>query len=432
MKRIGRLFDLLATRDNLGRAFHAAARGKRERSEVRGFAARLDRNLEAMGRELREGAYRFQGYRSFEVRDTKSRTIHAPSFRDRVAHHAMMGVVGPVLERGAMTTSFACRIGRGQHRALALARHWTRRTVWYGKMDVRKFYDSVRHGVLLDLLARRLRERRLLDLFSRLLGSYETEPGRGLPIGALTSQYLGNFMLDRWDQRMMATGRAARYLRYMDDAVWWGRREDLEAIRETATGALAGLGLELKNGGEWNRCGQGVPFLGFVIYPDRMRLGKAGRQRLRREFGQLERERREGLDEATLAARGAALFAHPAVADDRAWRVAVLRRHDFGEGQGPGPAGRLLEQHRQELPRRVSQQEQARQPEQEQRFPAGCGPRHGEAVPSTDDAPSRARPPRGGAETAGKTPPGPETPCGAWRKGVGGAPADDGKGGARA
>lgn len=421
MKRAGGLFREISTRENLAHAFRAASCGKRERSEVREFESRLDENLARMGRLLAGGEYRFSGYREFEVRDTKRRTIHAPVFADRVAHHALIRVAGPVLERGALEHSYACRAGRGQHRALNRAREWTRRSGWYGKMDVRRFYDSVSHAILRGLLARRFRERSLLNLFDAVLASYSVAPGCGLPIGALTSQYLGNFMLDSLDHAMKATGRAQRYLRYMDDAVVWAPRDDLPMLRDTAVAALDRLGLELKHGGEWNRCSQGVPFLGFVLYPDRMRLNRAGRKRLRRKFRGLERARQVGHVE-NLTARAEALFAHARSSDDLAWRQAVLAIHDFGEGQGPRPARRLVEQRRQELPLGVSQQEQAGQPQQEQRIPAGFGPRHGEAVPSPDDASSRAPRHERWAETTGKTPPRPETAGGACRKGRGGAP----------
>ena len=192
MTRIGGLFDRVANRDNLGRSAWRAASAKRDRLEVRAFFTDLDRELAAMHEQLAGGRWQFAPYHSFAVRDTKTRTIHAPAFRDRVAHHALIGVTGPVFESGALAHSYACRRGKGQHAAVATARAWTRRTGWYGKMDVRKFYDSVDHAILRRLLARRFRERRLLRLFDLLLDSYCSSPGKGLPIGALTSSARSN------------------------------------------------------------------------------------------------------------------------------------------------------------------------------------------------------------------------------------------------
>jgi len=256
--------------------------------------------------------------------------------------------------------------------------------------------------------------------------SYHHLPGQGLPIGALTSQYLGNFMLDRLDQEMKHAG-ARRYLRYMDDVIVWGNRDDLARLRHRAHAELTALGLEMKRGGEWNRCADGVPFLGFVVYPDRLRLGREGRKRLRRKFSALEKQRLVGqVNVAEASQRATSLLAHARLSDDVAWRRIVLGFHHFGEAQEPQPrpARRLLEQHRQELPLGVSQQEEARQPQQEQRLPSLRVPRHGDAA-SPDDAPSRALPPVGRDKSTGKTPPHPDTPRGAWRNGCGGAPLQE-------
>jgi RNA-directed DNA polymerase len=369
MKRIGGLFERITYRENLAAATWKAAQGKRCRPEVVAFLANLDHELNAMRQQINDDSYEFLPYRTFQVRDTKTRTIHAPAFRDRVAHHAIIRVTGPVLESGALVHSYACRRGKGQHAALTQARNWTRRSDWYGKMDVQKFYDNIDHSILKQLLAKRFRERRLLRLFDRLLESYETSPGKGLPIGALTSQYFGNFYLDQFDRQLKATGLARRYLRYMDDVVVWGDPQSLSVIRSTANDVLGKLGLRLKDGGQWNRCERGIPFLGFVVYPDRIRLGRMGRQRLRKKFHKLESSwEKQQISEAELQARATSLFAHAAFADDLAWRQTVVSfsRCESSTGETPEPRSRdprrVLEQLGQELPVGVSQQEQARQP----------------------------------------------------------------------
>lgn len=368
MKRIGRLFDGICDRAQLAAAAGRAATGRRHRGEIRQFFKNWNAELARIGCRLSNGEFEFSPYRSFAVRDTKSRTIHAPSFRDRVVHQSIIGVTGPTFEMGAIEQSYACRQGRGQHAALAQACHWTHRLDWYGKMDVARFYDSVDHAILRRLLARRFRERRLLGLFDRLLDSYQSTPGKGLPIGALTSQYLGNFYLDEFDRQMKAIGIVPRYVRYMDDVVIWGTSEVIEILREKAVSILATLGLTLKHGGEWNRCERGIPFLGFVIYPDRLRLGRQGRKRLRRKTTAVEKRWETGeISEAELQSTGASLFAHAQTGSDSAWRRAVLA---FGRYDPPGEtqesrsrhARRLLEQHSQELPFCDSQQEEAGQP----------------------------------------------------------------------
>ena len=312
--------------------------------------------------ELRNGSFQFGEYRTFTIRDPKTRAIHAPPFRDRVVHHALVGIAGAVFERGAIAHTYACRAGRGQHAALGQLRRWLRSDDWFLKLDVARFYDSVGHDVLRSLLARRFRERRLLDLFDRLIASHIYSPGKGLPIGALTSQYLGNFYLDSFDHWVNQKCHVRRYVRYMDDLLFLGDGETLRELRSSAATALAGLGLRIKDGGVLNQATLGVPYLGYVVYPDRARLNRQGRRRLRRRWKGLEREwENSGVNELELQARAEALFAHARFGDDLGWRRMVAGFSRIGETQEPDPrpAGRFVEQHGQELPLGLSQQEQA-------------------------------------------------------------------------
>jgi RNA-directed DNA polymerase len=332
MKRVGGIFERIADWTVLEGATWRAARGKHDRREVVAFVGALGSELAATSTALLSERYRFGPYSAFDVRDTKRRTIHAPSFRDRVVHHAIIAVTGPTFERSASPTSFACRSGKGHHAALAFARKHTHANRWYGKIDIEKFYDSVDHEVLMELLQQRFRERRLLRLFRALLASYEVQPGVGIPIGALTSQYLGNFLLDEVDRRMIASFPRLRLARYMDDMLVWGTQESLAEVRDHATAVLTALRLRMKHGGEWNRCTQGVPFLGFVLYPGRVRLGARGRRRLRRKLGALERRWMAGeLSDASLESRGTSLFAHARHADDAAWRREAVRWSPLGQ-----------------------------------------------------------------------------------------------------
>jgi hypothetical protein len=357
------LFDAITDVRTLSYAAWRAAAGKRERSEVRAFLSRLDEETGRLSNELRNGSFRFGVYRTFPIRDPKTRLIHAPAFCDRVVHHAIVSAAGPIFERGAISSSYACRAGRGQHLALRQARSWVREGGWFFKADVSKYYDSVDHGILTAHLERRFREQRLLGLFSRLLESYSYAPGKGLPIGALTSQYLGNFYLDPFDHWVKQTCRVRRYMRYMDDLLFVGGRDDLDRVRKEIPAPLEGLGLRVKNEGVLNRCELGVPYLGFVLYPDRMRLNARGRRRLRRKTKDLERGFERGdITERELQARAEALFAHARFADDTGWRRIVTSFSRLRETQEPVPrdARRFVEQHREQVPLRVSQQEQAR------------------------------------------------------------------------
>lgn len=181
----------------------------------------------------------------------------------------------------------------------------------------------------------------------------------------------------------------------VDDVLVFGTREELREVRDRAEMVLDGLGLNIKDDGVLNRVALGVPFLGFTLYPDRTRLNRGGRKRLRRRTREIERaQERDEIGGAELQARGEALFAHARGGDDVAWRRAMLRFSRFELGEAPAPATRdarrLVEKPGLELPLGLSQQEASRQPQQESGLPPLLGPRHGGSLPP-DDAPSRAR-----------------------------------------
>jgi Reverse transcriptase (RNA-dependent DNA polymerase) len=141
-----------------------------------------------------------------------------------------MNVCEPVLERAAAFDNYACPKGKGRERAQGYAR--THR--WFVKMDIRKYFDSIHQATLRELLGRKFKEPALLGVFDRILAGYHTAPGRGLPIGNLTSQHFANFYLSPLDRLLNKELRRAAYVRYMDDFVVWG---------QSGSGLRAGAGL---------------------------------------------------------------------------------------------------------------------------------------------------------------------------------------------
>lgn len=193
MKRIRNLFERVVERENLRVAVGKAMRGKRDRPEVQDFLHDLDRRLEEMAEQLRAGTFPLGRYRQFIRFDPKERVITAPCFAERVLHHAVINVCEPAFERWLIADTFACRKGKGRLAALERARQFARRFPFFLKLYIRKYFDSVPHDRLLDLLARRFKHRPLLELFGRIVRAFRGGMGRGLPIGSLTSQHFANF-----------------------------------------------------------------------------------------------------------------------------------------------------------------------------------------------------------------------------------------------
>ena len=281
---------LIADMENLREAFLLAVKGKSLRPETIRFRSQLDEELLSLHHQLLDGSYCPPSYRRFTVWDPKQRTICAAPFGERVVQHAMMRVCHHLFDAFQMSHSFASRPGLGTYKAIEHAQHCSRRNKWFLKMDVTKYFDSIDHQVLFSQLSRMVKDKLLLHYWQQLLDGYNTSPGKGLPIGNLTSQYWANHYLAAADHRAKEQFRFGDMTRYMDDVVLWGndRHELLRQghVYEEMLGEMLRLTLHPFC---LNKTECGMPFLGYVVYPDRLRLNQRSRHRYRRRAALLER-----------------------------------------------------------------------------------------------------------------------------------------------
>lgn len=317
----------VASLDTLARAFWRAAKGKGHRSDVQRFRSNLAAELARLGEEIRAGTVPVGQLHTFRIRDPKPRVIHAPCFRERVLHHALMDHVGPVLDRSLVDDSFACRKGKGTLAAVHRAQHHVRRHAWFVKMDIRSYFASIDHGVLRSMLERKLRDRGVLALCGRIIDSHHASPGRGVPIGSLTSQYCANLYLSPLDRMLLERLRVRGMVRYMDDVVAWCETKSEAKAVLTAVEAfvVTTLRLELRPA-QIQRSAHGVSFLGFRVLPGTLRLTRRRRRRYTRARQRLELAYRAGLiDGETLQSGYDGALATTAHADARGFRAADLR-----------------------------------------------------------------------------------------------------------
>lgn len=325
----------IAERDNLARAFHVAARGKRGRDDVETFRRNFEIELPALAEALKSGSWTPAPLRAFRIHDPKPRLIQAPCFRDRVVHHAVMAGVGPVLDRALIDDTYACRPGKGTLAAVGRAREHAARYDWYCQIDIKTYFAGIDHGILLGLLRRRFKDHGLLMLLERIVSAYAGMPGRGLPIGTLTSQHFANFYLGSFDRHVLENPRVGGFVRYMDDAVWWtGDRASARAVCASGRAFLADrLGLVVKDPVRIGRSRDGLNFLGFRVFPRRLWLSRRRRRRYARLRLGAERAWLDGrLDARGLQAAFAGALALTAHADAASWRREHLRRHPVDPG----------------------------------------------------------------------------------------------------
>lgn len=292
--------------NNLTLAFARSAKSKRRRPEVLQFERRLSTHLNQLGEEIRELSVPVGKFLQFKIFDPKPRVIHAPCFRERVLHHAMMAKMGPILDRSMVDDSFACRAGKGGLAAVHRAEHHLRRYPFFVKIDIRKYFDSINHKCLLKQVERRFKNQGLLALCRRVIGGYQTIPNRGLPIGALTSQYFANVYLTPLDRFLLEEIKVLGMVRYMDDVAWWvmdltHAKKSLQAATEFIREQLQ---LRLHPRSYIQRSTRGLGFLGYRLYPGCRRLSARRRRRYLRARHDWEAAYRGGLISASTLQRG--------------------------------------------------------------------------------------------------------------------------------
>jgi len=326
MKRASDLLLRVADPDNLRFAAWKAAKGKRHSQEVMAWSAQQDRHLVALREQILSGQVEVGRYRYFKVYEPKERQICASAFGEQVLHHALMNVCHEYFERVQMFDSYASRKGKGTYAALERAKTYTNKYPWYLKLDVRKFFESISHEVLVLQLARMFKDAAVVGIFEQIIRSYEAGPGRGLPIGNLTSQYFANHHLVGLDRFVKEKLQVRAYVRYMDDMVLW--RPEKEALRLAKSAVADYLETELRlslKPEALNRSRSGLPFLGYHVFPHHVRLLQKSKQRFACKLRRIDEAYHSGeWSEAKCQRRALPLLAFTGHADAKKLRESVL------------------------------------------------------------------------------------------------------------
>jgi retron-type reverse transcriptase len=293
--------------DNLTLAYKNASRGKRGRGATARFEVSLADHLLEIQDELKNKTYYPGQYQSFYIHEPKKRLISAAPFRDRVVHHALCQVTIPHFERKFIADSYANQVGKGIHRALDRCKQFARRYKYFLQCDVVQFFPAIDHEILQAGLAAWLPDDSVLWLIERILASgrgvlseqYEMTyfPGddllsvhrpRGLPIGNLTSQWWANCYLNPFDHFVRRELGCRAYLRYVDDFLLFNdSKPELWEWLERLIKRLERYRLTIHPGSAHPKpISEGIPFLGFINFPEHRRLkprkGYAYRRKLRK------------------------------------------------------------------------------------------------------------------------------------------------------
>ena len=308
MKRYGNLWPQVIEFDNLLLAARLAQQGKRFRGNVLEFNHTLERELFRLQRELQNHTYQPGGYRTFEIKDPKSRLISAAPYRDRVVHHALCNVIMPLLEPTLIEQTYANRVGYGSHRALKQFTGWARQYRYCLQCDIQKYFPSIDHEILKSMIRQKIKcpdtlwlVDTVIDASNEQIPIVEYFPGddlltpvlrqKGLPIGNLTSQSFANLYLSPFDHFVKERLKLGQYLRYVDDfAAFSNDRQELADTRKAMEAYLAGLRLKMHPiKSQLFETHYGASFVGFRILPDRIRVRNDNLRRSRKRMKELQR-----------------------------------------------------------------------------------------------------------------------------------------------
>jgi hypothetical protein len=280
MKRKGYIFEQLTDIDNLRLAFWNAQKRKCIKPDIVLFRKNLDANIVQIRNELLEDSFQFGNYHYFTVYDPKKRLICAATFNERVVHHAILNICATDFDNRQLPYSYACRKGKGTFAAVEQAAVYQKKHQWYLKLDVRKYFDSIDHKILFETVQNSYKDKKLLSLFYKIIDSYHAQDNKGVPIGNLTSQYFANHYLSFADKFAVEKLHIPAYVRYMDDMLLWSndKNELLEKGKQFESFMEEHLKLTLKPF-IFNKVEHGLPALGFLLYPNQIRLNQRSKQR---------------------------------------------------------------------------------------------------------------------------------------------------------
>lgn len=293
MKVFSHIYNEITSLDNLFQAWDEFKRGKRGKIDVGYFERYLEDNIFQLRQELVSKTYKHSPYTGFYIHDPKVRHIHKAIVRDRIVHHALFNALNPIFDPTFISDSYSSRKGYGTHKGFKKLVSYCRKVsrnytgdCWALKCDIKKFFDSVDHRILLEIVKTKIKDPDTIRLIKKVVKSYETAEGKGLPIGNLISQLFANIYLNKLDQFVKHKLKAKYYLRYADDFIvlhkdFWFLTRAVEEIKRFIEGELK---LELhKDKVFFRKLSWGIDFVGYIALPNHQVVRTKTKRRIYRK-----------------------------------------------------------------------------------------------------------------------------------------------------
>lgn len=285
-------YDSIISVANLLISWQEFLRGKKKRQDVARFSIRFIDNILKLHSDLLDKTYRHGQYYAFKINDPKPRDIHKAKVSDRILHHAVYRMLYPYFDNKFIYDSYSCRNDKGTHKAIDRFRfmarkvsHNNKRTAWILKGDIRKFFASIDHTVLMGILESFIVDKDVLWLLQNIIGSFNTknELGKGLPLGNVTSQIFINIYMNELDQFIKRKLKVRYYIRYADDFVilHTNKKYLINLIPKISEFLEKELKLSLNQNKVFIKTlSSGIDFLGWVNFPHHRVLRTTTKRRM--------------------------------------------------------------------------------------------------------------------------------------------------------
>lgn len=278
MKSYNHLWEQFISDDNIKLAIKNVCKHKGNRKQFK----ELKENPEANIEWIRSYALNFKNanHKPIEIYDgiqRKKRTIIVPTFEEQIIHHMVVNVLKPIIMRPMYEHSYGSIPNRGATLGRKYIEKWIKHdhknTRYCLKMDIRKYFDSIPHDVIIKRLTEQIHDKQFLDVLTEIISVTNV----GIPLGFYTSQWLANWYLTALDHYIKEDLCAKYYIRYMDDMVVFGsNKRKLHRMRESIAQFLNLIGLEMKSNWQvFPIISRFLDFMGYRFYHNRVTLRRS-------------------------------------------------------------------------------------------------------------------------------------------------------------
>jgi len=295
VKRRGNLFRQIVALENLQLAHRNARRGKAHYAAVQEVNANEDVLLRELQWLLVAKMFRTASYRTRTIYEPKKRLIYIlPYYPDRIVQHAAMNILQPIWDALFIYDSYSGIPGKGIHAAMERLSGFledAENTCYCLQFDIKSYYPSVDHEILLALITHKIKCRDTLWLLEDVIRSVAS--GKGIPIGNYLSQYFANVYLDRFDHWLKEDLHVKYYMRYNDDGViLHSNKEYLHNLWARIAEYLEKeLHLSLNSRTQVYSVGaRGIDFLGYRTFRDHKLMRKRSATRFKRRVREAARQ----------------------------------------------------------------------------------------------------------------------------------------------